>query len=96
MVLCHTQPFESLEARENDIIVTDKLIQGSKQLDIEIIDHLITNTEIFYSYVVESIFDFDFIKNSDQFLDKYMKEERYREEIKKERDIEIAARMLSN
>lgn len=55
IILCHNHPSEELRPNTEDIKLTDKLRQGGKLLDIEILDHLIVSKDAFYSFADEGI-----------------------------------------
>lgn len=48
--LVHNHPGESLEPSDSDILLTQEVIIKSKQLGIEMIDHLIVSNRGFYSF----------------------------------------------
>lgn len=50
IIIAHNHPAGSSEPSEGDSIMTQKLIQAGKLLDIEIIDHVIVARGEFYSY----------------------------------------------
>lgn len=50
VIIAHNHPSGSSEPSEGDSIMTQKLIQAGKLLDIEIIDHVIVARGEFYSY----------------------------------------------
>ena len=50
LILVHNHPSRNLKASEADIILTKKLLQGARLLDIRILDHLIITPDGYYSF----------------------------------------------
>jgi DNA repair protein RadC len=53
IILAHNHPSELLNPSPQDITLTEKLKQGGKLLDIEVLDHLIVSRDSFYSFADE-------------------------------------------
>ncbi len=88
LILVHNHPFGHLEPGENDLKTTNQLIHAAKLVRLQVIDHLIINTEKFSSFGNEGIFEV--LEQSDEALTAYMKDERYRAEVKKDMKLEKA------
>lgn len=50
IILCHNHPSGNLKPSDADIVLTRKMIEGGRLLDIVIWDHLIVNGESYYSF----------------------------------------------
>ena len=50
VIIAHNHPAGDPEPSEGDSIITQKLVEAGKLLDIEIIDHVIVTPKKFYSY----------------------------------------------
>ena len=50
IILAHNHPSGKLIPSDADILITKKLKEGAKTLDIQILDHLIITNESFYSF----------------------------------------------
>ncbi len=50
VIIAHNHPSGDPEPSEGDSIITQKLVEAGKLLDIEIIDHVIVTPKKFYSY----------------------------------------------
>lgn len=55
IILCHNHPSEELEPGKEDMNLTQKIKQGGKLLDIEVLDHLIISKDRFYSFSDEGL-----------------------------------------
>lgn len=67
LILIHNHPFRSLNPSDADIQVTKQLINGAKIVGLAVLDHLIINTEDFYSFFAEGVFEA--LKNSERNLE---------------------------
>lgn len=50
IVVCHNHPSGSLEPSDEDLSLTKRLAQAGKILGIEVLDHVITTDEGYYSF----------------------------------------------
>jgi DNA repair protein RadC len=53
IILCHNHPSGNIDPSQADIQLTHKLIEASKFLDLEILDHVIVGDENYYSFADE-------------------------------------------
>lgn len=53
VVLCHNHPSGNLNPSNADLKLTEKLVYAGKQLDIEVIDHIIVSDKGYYSFADE-------------------------------------------
>jgi DNA repair protein RadC len=53
IILAHNHPSEKLDPSQQDLILTRKLKEGGKLLDIEVLDHLIISKDSYYSMADE-------------------------------------------
>lgn len=53
IILAHNHPSETLVPSQQDILVTNKVKEGAKLLDMNLLDHLILTTEGIYSFADE-------------------------------------------
>jgi len=56
IILSHNHPSGKLQASEADIQITKKLKEAGKNLDIQVLDHVIITEKSYYSFVDEGIF----------------------------------------
>lgn len=56
IILSHNHPSGKLQASEADIQVTKKIKEAGKNLDIQVLDHVIITEKCYYSFVDEGIF----------------------------------------
>ena len=63
----------------DDLTTTNQLIHAAKLVRLQVIDHIIINTEEFSSFGDDGIFET--LEQSDEFLTAYMKDEKYKEKI---------------
>lgn len=49
IIICHNHPSGSLSPSKEDILMTKRLMEAGKLLNIEVVDHLIISEEGFYS-----------------------------------------------
>ncbi|GIW64449.1 MAG: UPF0758 protein [Patescibacteria group bacterium] len=50
IIICHNHPSGDVTPSEDDLIITKKLIQAGKIIDIEVIDHLIISKTDYFSF----------------------------------------------
>lgn len=50
VILMHNHPSGNLKTSQADDIVTQKLVEAGRMLEIQVLDHLIVTTESYYSY----------------------------------------------
>lgn len=50
IILCHNHPSGNLNPSQSDLDLTKKIIEGSKVLDMSVLDHLILIEDGFYSF----------------------------------------------
>lgn len=101
LILVHNHPSGNLEPSEGDKVVTDRLIQACKIMQIDIEDHLIITERSYYSFHSSGLMDE--LRKSKRFVPAYEQkrqfEEQLAEEIRKSerkvRDKEMAKAMLS-
>lgn len=55
IILCHNHPSGNVGPSQQDRMLTKKLIEGGKQLDIEVLDHLIIGNNQYYSFADQGI-----------------------------------------
>ncbi len=55
IILCHNHPSGSLNPSEADKLLTEKIRNAGKFLDIQVIDHIILTTENYYSFADEGV-----------------------------------------
>lgn len=55
VILAHNHPDNNSEASENDLKITEKLIQSGAILDIEVLDHIIVTNNQYISFKEENI-----------------------------------------
>lgn len=55
IILCHNHPSGNLKPSSSDISITAKLKEACKQLDINLLDHLIITKNKYYSFADEGI-----------------------------------------
>ena len=53
LILCHNHPSGNKQPSQTDIDLTKKLVEGGKQLDIIVLDHLIVTREGYFSMADE-------------------------------------------
>ena len=56
IILSHNHPSGKLQASEADIQITKKIKEAGKNLDIQVLDHVIITEKSFFSFVDEGIF----------------------------------------
>lgn len=55
LILCHNHPSGSLTASHEDILLTNKLVQAGKLLDLKILDHIILSKEGYLSFADQGL-----------------------------------------
>lgn len=55
IIIAHNHPSGSLNPSEADILITKKIIEAAKLMDIRIIDHIIVTTNDFFSFSREDL-----------------------------------------
>lgn len=53
LIFCHNHPSGNLNPSRNDELLTDRLVQAGKILDIKVVDHIIVSEEGYYSFADE-------------------------------------------
>jgi DNA repair protein RadC len=53
IILCHNHPSGSIKPSAHDDVLTSRLKQAAKLLDIELLDHIIISDKYYYSYADE-------------------------------------------
>lgn len=53
MIIAHTHPSGQLKPSRSDEVLTNKLKEAAKLMDISLLDHLIVSTEGYYSFADE-------------------------------------------
>lgn len=56
IILSHNHPSGKLQASEADIQITKKIKEAGKNLDIQVLDHIIVTEKAYFSFVDEGIF----------------------------------------
>ncbi|WP_262711885.1 JAB domain-containing protein [Pedobacter westerhofensis] len=56
IILAHNYPSSNLRPSEQDLIITKKLIEAGKPLDLQILDHLISTKHNYLSFGDEGLF----------------------------------------
>jgi DNA repair protein RadC len=54
IIISHNHPTGVLKPSQADILLTEKIREAAKLLDIELLDHLIVSNEGYYSFALES------------------------------------------
>ena len=55
IILCHNHPSGNLLPSEQDKSITNRVIEGLKVLDIEVLDHIILTQESYFSFSDEGL-----------------------------------------
>lgn len=55
LILAHNHPSGNLTPSEQDIVLTRKIVEGGKMLDIPVLDHIILTNENYYSFGDEGL-----------------------------------------
>ena len=53
IILCHNHPSGNLKPSQSDMMLTEKIMKGSKLLDVKILDHVIVTEKSFFSFADE-------------------------------------------
>jgi len=54
IILCHNHPSGNLQPSESDCLITKKIQEAGKYLDIPVLDHVIVCNSSYYSFADES------------------------------------------
>lgn len=101
LVLVHNHPSGSLEPSESDKVITDRLIQACRIMEIELSDHLIITENSYYSFASSGLLDQ--LRQSKRFVPAYEQKRQFEEAMaaeiekrgEKKRNKEIVLRMRS-
>lgn len=55
IVLAHNHPSENLKPSQEDLKLTNRMVEAGKMLDLPVVDHLIVTSEQFYSLSDEGL-----------------------------------------
>lgn len=55
VILSHNHPSGNLKPSQQDILITKKLVEAGKMLDLYVLDHLIVTNKLFYSFGDEGL-----------------------------------------
>lgn len=55
IILCHNHPSGNIKPSEQDLKLTKKIVEGSRLLDINVLDHLIIGDEKYLSFADENL-----------------------------------------
>jgi DNA repair protein RadC len=55
LILAHNHPSGNLTPSEQDIVLTRKVVEGGKMLDLPVLDHIILTNENYYSFGDEGL-----------------------------------------
>ncbi len=55
MIICHNHPSGNLKPSKADTILTEKIVEGGKNLDIAVLDHLIIGNNSYFSFADEGL-----------------------------------------
>ena len=55
IVLLHNHPSGNLKPSELDLVMTRKVVEAGKLLDVKVLDHLIITAEGYYSFLDEGL-----------------------------------------
>lgn len=99
LILVHNHPSGNIEPSEGDKVITDRLIQACKIMQIEVADHLIISEKSYYSFSSSGLLDE--LNKSTRFVPPYELKRRYEQEaaeaiekkIRKEQQKEIIRNM---
>ena len=53
IIMAHNHPSGQMKPSRADVVLTKKLVEGSKLLDVAVLDHVIVSNEQFYSFADE-------------------------------------------
>lgn len=82
LILVHNHPSGNLEPSEGDKVVTDRLIQACKIMQIEIEDHLIITERSYYSFHSSGLMDE--LRKSKRFVPAYEQKRKFEEQLAEE------------
>ena len=82
LVLVHNHPCGNLEPSEGDKVVTDRLIQACKIMQIDIEDHLIITERSYYSFQFSGLMDE--LRKSKRFVPAYEQKRQFEEQLAEE------------
>lgn len=66
MIVAHNHPSGKLQPSRNDEIVTEKLKQAGKIIDIKLLDHLVLTSDSFFSFADENLMGLEGLQNTSQ------------------------------
>ena len=55
MIICHNHPSGNLKPSKADRMLTEKIVEGGKNLDIAVLDHLILGNNSYFSFADEGL-----------------------------------------
>lgn len=55
MIICHNHPSGNLKPSKADRLLTEKIVEGGKNLDIAVLDHLIIGNNSYFSFADEGL-----------------------------------------
>ncbi len=109
VILCHNHPGGNLNPSEDDIDLTDHLLHAAEIIDLDVIDHLIISEDGYYSFKEKGLLLE--LRKSKKYAVYFIEEKKLfkkgeavgvekgieigEERGKKEREVEIAKKMLS-
>lgn len=82
LILVHNHPSGNLEPSEGDKVVTDRLIQACKIMQIEVEDHLIITERSYYSFQFSGLMDE--LRKSKRFVPAYEQKRQFEEQLAEE------------
>lgn len=82
LILVHNHPSGNLEPSEGDKVVTDRLIQACKIMQIDIEDHLIITERSYYSFHSSGLMDE--LRKSKRFVPAYEQKRQFEEQLAEE------------
>ena len=82
LVLVHNHPSGNLEPSEGDKVVTDRLIQACKIMQIDVEDHLIITERSYYSFQFSGLMDE--LRKSKRFVPAYEQKRQFEEQLAEE------------
>ena len=54
-LICHNHPSGNLTPSESDLLLTKKLKEGGRLLEVQLLDHIIITSESYFSFADEGI-----------------------------------------
>lgn len=82
LVLVHNHPSGNLEPSEEDKVITDRLIQACKIMQIDVEDHLIITERSYYSFQFSGLMDE--LRKSKRFVPAYEQKRQFEEQLAEE------------